>query len=131
MGTHSGREFKNLYTKDATRLADMWDEMMEHDVIGVDEVQFFPDLHLLIDLVNIHGKIVIAAGLDATFEVKEFGRINDLIPHADSVIKLTAVCTDCCSDDACYTRRNTTDTAIKVVGGYGMYSAVCRKCRWQ
>ena len=50
-------------------------------------------------------KIVIISALDGTFERKPFGRILDLVPLADEVIKLTAIC-GICGDDAPFTHRH-------------------------
>ena len=41
------------------------------------------------------GKIVIIAALDATFERKPFGNIAKILPLAEKVEKLSAVCVFC------------------------------------
>jgi len=41
------------------------------------------------------GKIVIVAALDGTFQRKSFGNIINLLPVAEKVIKLSAVCVYC------------------------------------
>ena len=41
------------------------------------------------------GKIIVIAALDGTFERKKFGKVIDLIPLAERVEKLDAVCMDC------------------------------------
>lgn len=41
------------------------------------------------------GKIVIVAALDGTFQRVPFGSVLELIPKAESVVKLTAVCMLC------------------------------------
>lgn len=50
------------------------------------------------------GKIVIVAALDGTYQRVGFGNILSLVPLAESVIKLTAVCMSCFSE-AAYTKR--------------------------
>ncbi|RHY56339.1 hypothetical protein DYB30_003189 [Aphanomyces astaci] len=62
-----------------TRLEDMGDEFMKYDVIGIDEGQFFTD---------------------------PFQHVCDLIPRAESVTKLSAVCAICGSDAGILTRWN-------------------------
>ena len=52
------------------------------------------------------GKIVVVAALDGTFERKAFGKIVSLIPLAERVTKLCAVCVYCTSE-AAFTRRIT------------------------
>jgi thymidine kinase len=49
-------------------------------------------------------KVVIVAGLDGTFQRKPFGSILELIPIAEKVMKLSAVCMYC-SKDAPFTLR--------------------------
>jgi thymidine kinase len=49
------------------------------EVIGIDEGQFFPDLVEWCDeQVNVHGRLVIVAALDGTFQRKPFGRVLDV-----------------------------------------------------
>ena len=73
------------------------------------------------------GKEVIISALDATFQRKPFGRILDLIPRCEKVIKLTSVCVNC-GKDASFTQRLTSDTAIEVIGGAEMDKPGCRLC---
>ena len=42
-----------------------------------------------------YNKKVIAAGLISDFERKPFGDVLNLIPHAEEVIKLNALCKKC------------------------------------
>lgn len=44
------------------------------------------------------GKTVIVGGLDGDFQRKPFGKILDLIPRAEHIVKLTAVCFNCGGD---------------------------------
>ena len=73
------------------------------------------------------GKIIIVAALDGTFQRKPFLHILELVPLAESVTKLTAVCT-ICGQDASFTKRITTEEAIEVIGGADKYIATCRTC---
>lgn len=54
-------------------------------------------------MANKH-KIVIVAALDGTFERKPFGNILNLIPKAEKVLKLNAVCVYC-TKEAAFTKR--------------------------
>lgn len=74
------------------------------------------------------GKIVVVAALDGTFQRKPFGNVLELVPVAEKVTKLSAVCMICCKKDAHFTRRRTSETKIEVIGGKEMYQAVCRGC---
>jgi thymidine kinase len=73
------------------------------------------------------GISVIVAALDGTFNQRAFGRVLDLVPLADSVVKLTAVC-HTCGADAPFTRRIGADTRTEVIGGSEAYAACCRAC---
>jgi thymidine kinase len=55
------------------------------------------------ELANI-GKIVIVAALDGTFQRVGFGDILNLIPLAENVVKLSAVCM-VCFGNAAFTKR--------------------------
>jgi len=67
------------------------------------------------------------ASLDGDFQRKPFGDICELVPRAEEVTKLTAVCTGC-GRPACFSRRLTTETAVEVIGGADKYVATCRAC---
>lgn len=97
-------------------------------IIGIDEGQFFPDLIEFCLFMVDHGKTVIVAGLNGTFQQKPFGQILDLIPFAEDILKLSAVCMRC-GADATFSKKinGQTDQQIEI-GGSEMYSAVCRNC---
>ncbi len=73
------------------------------------------------------GKIVIVAALDATFQRKPFGKILELIPLAEKVSKLTAICVRC-GDEACFTQRISKETHVELIGGEETYRPLCRLC---
>merc|ERR1711879_726297 len=97
-------------------------------VIGIDEGQFFSDLFPFCEKWADEGKIVIVAALDGTFQRKAFGTVLNLIPIAEKVTKLSAVCMLRCSRDASFTYRMPTETEVEVIGGADKYVAVCRGC---
>lgn len=51
----------------------------------------------------------------------------ELIPLAERVDKLTAVC-KVCAADAAFSKRLTSDTTVEVIGGGDLYWPVCRRC---
>ena len=61
-------------------------------------------------------KVVLVAALDGTFERKAFGKIVDLIPLAEKVSKLSAVCVYC-SQEAAFTKRVIASRQIELIGG--------------
>ena len=96
-------------------------------VIGVDEGQFFSDVVEFCEAMANRGKIIIVAALDGTFERKPFRSILDLVPLAESVVKLTAVC-NICHREAAFTKRIGNETEVEIIGGTDKYMAVCRRC---
>ena len=104
------------------------DSHTEHDVIVVDEAQFFTGLRDFVEQALAMGKHVIVAGLDGDFQQMKFGEILDIIPLEDEVVKLTALCMDCIDGTpGPFTKRMVHGTEQELVGAAGMYKAVCRK----
>jgi thymidine kinase len=104
------------------------------DVIGIDEVQFFPSsiVYVIDELINSH-KRVIAAGLDLDFKGIPFGPMPTLLTIADEVTKLKAICS-ICGKDAPFSQRlingqpaKYTDPII-LIGAQESYQARCRHC---
>lgn len=103
------------------------DIAMKYDVIGIDEGQFFPDVVSFCEFMANAGKVVIVAALDGTFQRKPFGSILELIPMAEDVTKLTAVCV-MCQGSASFSKRIGDEKEIELIGGEDKYIAVCRSC---
>ena len=71
---------------------------------------------------------MIVAALDSTFQRKPFNDILGLVPLAENVTKLSAVCAHC-RGDASFTKRvGTRDETVELIGGADMYVATCRAC---
>ncbi|XP_003818321.1 thymidine kinase, cytosolic isoform X2 [Pan paniscus] len=111
----------------ACLLRDVAQEALGVAVIGIDEGQFFPDIVEFCEAMANAGKTVIVAALDGTFQRKPFGAILNLVPLAESVVKLTAVCMECFRE-AAYTKRLGTEKEVEVIGGADKYHSVCRLC---
>lgn len=119
-----------------TDLTDILHHVTTHniEVIGIDEVQFFPIgiIEVICTLVE-SGKRVIAGGLDLDFRGVPFGPIPTLLAVADNITKLRSICTVCCQD-AHFTQRlvNNTpanfDDPIILLGADEAYQARCRNC---
>ena len=99
------------------------------DVIIIEELQFFNDAYdTIINWCDNHSKIVIAAGLDGDFMRNPFGDVLKLIPHAEKITKLNALCKKCGDGTlAHFTKRITKDSQTTLVGSADIYEAVCRK----
>lgn len=106
------------------------DDIDSADTIFVEEAQFFKDLfENVTDWVDNSKKKVVVFGLDGDFKRKPFGQILSLIPHCDTVVRLTSLCR-VCSDgtEAIFSKRITSDTSTIMVGSGEEYIPVCRKC---
>ncbi|HIP75499.1 MAG TPA: thymidine kinase [Thermococcus paralvinellae] len=103
------------------------------EVIGVDEVQFFPlsiveTLNKLAD----EGIYVIAAGLNLDFKGDPFPVTKELLVRADNIVYLTAICT-ICGAPATRSQRLINgkpaprNSPVILVGGIESYEARCRR----
>jgi len=98
------------------------------DIIIIEEAQFFSDLYeFVVTSANRDNKTIIVAGLDGDYKQQLFGDILRLIPHAEKVVKLHALCKECGDGTpASFTKRITSDKEQTLVGGTQHYRAVCR-----
>jgi thymidine kinase len=105
------------------------DEISNADLILINEGQFFNDLYKCVkEWVEIDGKKVYICGLDGDSNRKKFGEILDLIPLADKVVKLNALCSICKNGTkALFTLRLTLETSQVLIGS-DCYKPVCRMC---
>ena len=98
-------------------------------VICIEELQFFEDAKdVVLELVNKKNKKVITAGLIADYKGDLFGDVGKLIPFADEVHHIKALCS-VCNDGTpgIFTQRTTPHGDKIAVGAKDMYRAVCRK----
>eukprot|EP01133_Synstelium_polycarpum_P005881 gene5881-6803_t len=109
-----------LYTHDnafpCSELKEAESRAADFDVIGIDEGQFFADVVPFSEQLANQGKTVIVAALDGTFQRRPFGSVLDLVPKAENITKLTAVCM-ICYKDASFTRRIVEDDTVELIGG--------------
>lgn len=102
----------------------------EADVIIVEEAQFFGDLfEFVVNSIDKYNKYVIVSGLSGDSNKKPFGQIIDLIPHAEKITKLSALCLECNDGtEAHFSKRISNKSQNQVlVGSDGDYIAVCRR----
>lgn len=124
---HSLHEYHGADMVGARALGDVRERLAEYEVIGIDEIQFFPDAVACVNYLA-ESRLVICAGLDADYLGLPFSSIGALVASAENVHKLKAVCMSC-GADASFTKRTTEETELVIVGGKDKYKAVCRKCR--
>jgi thymidine kinase len=106
----------------------------DYDVVGIDEVQFFPaEIVLVIDVLVERGKRVVCSGLDQDFRGLPFGAMPELLCRAELVDKLQAVCHRC-GGPATMTQRLVDGQPAPFagetiqVGALDSYEARCRAC---
>jgi len=100
-----------------------------YQVIAIDEGQFFGDLYEYVtkwaDQLPIH---IVIVGLDGNSNREPFGDLLRLIPHAEEVERLTALCSVCKDGTpAIYSKllvkRESSDI---IIGGATEFQPVCR-----
>lgn len=98
------------------------------DIIIIEEVQFFKDaFKQILRFADIFNKKVICAGLSGDYKRENFGDIYKLIPIADKITHLRAMCSICKDGTpGPFTKRFTNDKEKQIVGSNEMYKAVCR-----
>jgi thymidine kinase len=124
--THD-KQYVQIKTLNLDNITNSLQELNNYDVIGIDEGQFFKDIDSILELLK-YNKIIIIAALDATFEVKPFQNILNLIPYCENVIKLNSICMKCYSCDGTFTKRIVNDNCVELIGGIDKYQTLCRKC---
>ena len=76
-----------------------------HDLVAIDEIQFFDKK--IVDIVLRLQKLmknIIFAGLESNFRGEPFGSMKELIFHANRLTKFHAIC-NICGEPAYYTQR--------------------------
>ena len=98
-----------------------------YDVICVDEVQFYKDAHTYCDKWANEGKIVVASGLNGTYQRKEFKIISQLIPLAEDIQYKTAICRETGNDAHYSYLLKDGKGKEEIIGGTDLYKAVDRE----
>jgi len=104
------------------------------DIILIDEGQFYNDLYVFLrnELNNKNNnKKFIVAGLSSDFNMEPIGDIVKLIPLADEILKLSALCIYCKDGTAAsFTKlikiSENVDSSQILVGAKELYSPCCR-----
>jgi thymidine kinase len=125
VSTHDNQQL--AATLALSRLSD-FTNWRDYDVVAIDEGQFFPDIATFAQTAADGGVKVIISALDGDFQRKPFGKIPDLMPMCDQLVKVTAVCMKCQCREAPFTKRIVASKVQELIGGADMYAAVCRRC---
>lgn len=102
------------------------------NTIIIEEAQFFNGLYDMVKkIVEVYRKDVIVVGLDGDSDRKPFGDILQLIPLADSVTKLAALCKRCSDGTEGHFTALIANKEEKkqqiYVGGADKYLPMCRR----
>jgi len=127
--THDAvRISRNAVSARYLRDVDGTDVFLKADIIIVEELQFFPDAYPYVTKwADSQGKIIVAAGLDGDSNRQPFGDVLRLVPVANKVRKLSALCGRCGDGTlADFTLRKSKDHTRTLVGAHDEYEAVCR-----
>jgi len=130
--THAGSEIHNAIIVSKPR--DILNHLTDIDVLVIEELQFFTReiIDVILYIINEIKIDVIANTLVADYNANLFGFALELFPHADEIMPLRAICTECGSEEAIYSQA--VDMTIKKsdnqvhVGSMGNYVARCRNC---
>jgi thymidine kinase len=124
MRTHDGitlpaRKFRKLYPDDPT-----W---KIHNLIAIDEAQFFWNISSFCDEMALRGKTVLVTTINSTYTRDSFPHVADLIAKADAVHHLFGRC-EICGDRAIATKRKEPAAGLLVAKGSDLYQPLCRVC---
>ena len=111
--THDGVE-------EAAMKCSVLPNVSDYDTVLIDEAQFFDSLDGIEDI----APNVVVAGLSGDYLRKPFGKILELIPKADKVTFLSAVCG--CGAPAPFTKRISNEEYL--ISVESIYQPKCRKC---
>jgi len=99
------------------------------DVILINEGQFFHDLVEYCKLwCDTYNKNIIVCGLDGDYQRKPIGKILELIPLSDSIVKFSSFCAKCADGTRAYFTHRKSKETEQIVIGTNNYEALCRKC---
>jgi len=102
-----------------------------YDIIMIDEAHFFDDIIKFTKKLLDSKKHVIIATLIADYKGNKFGKVLDLIPICDEIVRLESYCIECSKqkkiNKAIYSKRITKNKESIDIGGSDKYIAVCRE----
>ncbi|MEU4360427.1 thymidine kinase [Promicromonospora sp. NPDC023987] len=105
VSSHSGQGVPSRTVSDAADIPGLLESGPGTELVAIDEAQFFGAglVPVVSDLAG-RGLVVVVAGLSVTFDGQPFSPLPELMALAESVEKLTAVCSVCGADAAFHVR---------------------------
>tara|TARA_B100001250_G_scaffold343272_1_gene311884 strand:- start:899 stop:1429 length:531 start_codon:yes stop_codon:yes gene_type:complete len=125
INTHSGKK-KGALVVDS--LSEIFSKLNCVNLVAIDEAQFF-EKSIVEDCLKMSnmGINVIIAGLEFDYLHKKFDSMNCLLDIADSVTRLTAICTEC-GGPAIHSYRIVNKKSTILVGHKDYYKPLCTQC---
>ncbi len=107
------------------------EDVAGYDVIVIDEGQFFGDLLKTVSgWADRYSRLqIVVSGLDGDAQRRPFGQMLDLIPHAETVLRLSSYCAVCRDGTSAHFSKKIAGSADATVevGAADKYIPVCRQ----
>jgi len=108
---------------------EIYERAARYDVLGIDEVQFYPlEVIPVLSALAEEGKVVLASGLDQDFRGEPFRTTVGLVTESEKITRLTSVCQRCGSQLAIRNFRKVASEERILEGAADSYEARCRGC---
>lgn len=127
MKNHDDIEIENVVVTTYLMKPKLVQLCLGHDIILINEAQFFNDLQKFVKYLVSNDKTVFIYGLDGDFEREPMGQILNLIPFCDSVTKIKGICDKCKRKPSIFSHR-VSKNKEKVLIDPKQYIPVCRSC---
>ncbi len=127
----ASHDLDTVPARSVLHLGEITDEdIAAYDVIVIDEGQFFDDLRTKVESwVDTHEKLqVVVSGLDGDAGRRPFGQMLDLVPLAETVLRLSSYCAMCRDGTAAHFTKKVGGSSDTVeIGAADKYVPVCRR----
>ncbi len=128
----ASHDLDTVPARSVLHLGELGDEdIAAYDVIVIDEGQFFDDLRSKVESwVDKHDKLqVVVSGLDGDASRRPFGQMLDLVPIAETVLRLSSYCAVCRDGTAAHFTKKVSGSIEETVeiGAADKYVPVCRR----
>ena len=127
---HSQRSLYQKITVSRSREPqDIYEAGPNFDIVGLDEVQFFPqEVIPVLGRLAEEGMVVLASGLEQDFQGEPFLTTLGLVTESEKITRLTSVCQRCGSQLAIRNFRKVASQERILEGAGEAYEARCRTC---
>lgn len=123
IGTHDAHYIEAVKCTNSSEIIEV---SKNHDVVGIDEAQFFTNIIKICDDLRRDGKIVVVSMLNCDFQKRPFEAIG-LLAICDASKLLTSICVEC-YNKALFSFRTSASTGLVEIGGIDKYKPLCSYC---